>query len=527
MSGEPMFRIMKRQMHMQHNVNKTDKGYSRKEAGKEIPAEMLSAMTALKEQVERVWEHVSVARIAPSLLHLGRRGDTGRKATTEVHCNDESFERGPVDAIPQHVLARAIHNFWCRLHACLEPVATGLVCLITVRCKPYSSGSIRIKRSNGERSGERVGHGTGTPLPIHLRGYSAAAPRALPSRHPGPSNWIFLSAFEAEKHGSDKGDTAPCIKCDIAATSRALNCGVQCSRRAACTCGTFSGDPISLLFAYRGATVVERLAILVQSPAGSLRIFAGGNRAGRCRWSVGFLGDLPFPPTLPFRCCPIRISITLVGSQHLDIKSRPNLLIHSLVRLPFTKALHSGADDIDMPVFLWRGLAFNVLHQVDYRRAFRLRASEFTRSKQMPALGLNVTSPRIAKIRQRGNPVSWSPRQPRYVKSAHMGTPRQMITCTPTCLIRVLCARVNSAPLPRTERCQSYRVSVVLRGRASKLRPCGDGAQKRSRSSRDAACHEVAGETGDPQEVPPANGIVRHDSHTRKSGVTRPGIEPG
>ncbi|KAJ8868621.1 hypothetical protein PR048_030160 [Dryococelus australis] len=52
-----------------------------------------------------------------------------------------------------------------------------------------------------------------------------------------------------------------------------------------------------------GTTVAERLAcspstkaIRVQSSAGSLQIFACGNRAGRCRWSVGFLGVLPFPP---------------------------------------------------------------------------------------------------------------------------------------------------------------------------------------------------------------------------------------
>ncbi|KAJ8868728.1 hypothetical protein PR048_030267 [Dryococelus australis] len=39
--------------------------------------------------------------------------------------------------------------------------------------------------------------------------------------------------------------------------------------------------------------------------------------------------------------------------------------------------------------------------------------------------------------------------------------------------------------------------------------------------------NERAGETGDPRENSPTNGIVRHDSHMRKSGVTRPGIEPG
>ncbi|KAJ8869302.1 hypothetical protein PR048_030876 [Dryococelus australis] len=54
------------------------------------------------------------------------------------------------------------------------------------------------------------------------------------------------------------------------------------------------------------ATVAERLACSlptkpkrVQSPAGSLPDFRkSGNRSGRYRRSVGFLGDLPFPPPL-------------------------------------------------------------------------------------------------------------------------------------------------------------------------------------------------------------------------------------
>ncbi|KAJ8895428.1 hypothetical protein PR048_000760 [Dryococelus australis] len=60
--------------------------------------------------------------------------------------------------------------------------------------------------------------------------------------------------------------------------------------------------PTSKTRLYRG-TVVERFAcspltkaIRVQSPAGSLRIFTCGNRAGRCRWSAGLLGDFQFPP---------------------------------------------------------------------------------------------------------------------------------------------------------------------------------------------------------------------------------------
>ncbi|KAJ8869296.1 hypothetical protein PR048_030870 [Dryococelus australis] len=38
-------------------------------------------------------------------------------------------------------------------------------------------------------------------------------------------------------------------------------------------------------------------------------------------------------------------------------------------------------------------------------------------------------------------------------------------------------------------------------------------------------CNERVWEMGDPRENPPTNGIVRHDSHMRKSGMTRPGIE--
>ncbi|KAJ8867543.1 hypothetical protein PR048_031345 [Dryococelus australis] len=92
-----------------------------------------------------------------------------------------------------------------------------------------------------------------------------------------------------------------------------------------------------------GAAVAERLACLpptkairVQSPAGSLRIFARGDRAGRCRWSTGLLGCL-------LGRCSMLTSVTLVGSQDLDVKSRPNLL-----------PLHTGAGgDTACPAFDW------------------------------------------------------------------------------------------------------------------------------------------------------------------------------
>ncbi|KAJ8867519.1 hypothetical protein PR048_031321 [Dryococelus australis] len=46
-------------------------------------------------------------------------------------------------------------------------------------------------------------------------------------------------------------------------------------------------------------------------------------------------------------------------------------------------------------------------------------------------------------------------------------------------------------------------------------------------SSHELSAGGGAGETGDLRENPPTNGIVRHDSHMRESGVIRPGIEPG
>ncbi|KAJ8874956.1 hypothetical protein PR048_022846 [Dryococelus australis] len=75
-----------------------------------------------------------------------------------------------------------------------------------------------------------------------------------------------------------------------------------------------------------GATVAGRLArsppIKANRVGFNPRIFARGNRVGRCRWSTGFLGDLPFPPPLHIL---IFTSITLIGSQDLAVKGRPNL----------------------------------------------------------------------------------------------------------------------------------------------------------------------------------------------------------
>ncbi|KAJ8873928.1 hypothetical protein PR048_024765 [Dryococelus australis] len=64
------------------------------------------------------------------------------------------------------------------------------------------------------------------------------------------------------------------------------------------------------------------------------------------------------------------------------------------------------------------------------------------------------------------------------------------------------------------------RVGIVPNDAADR-RPMGD-----IEVSMEQRRNERAGETGDLRENPPTNGMVRHDSHMRKSGVTRPEIEP-
>ncbi|KAJ8885723.1 hypothetical protein PR048_011921 [Dryococelus australis] len=64
--------------------------------------------------------------------------------------------------------------------------------------------------------------------------------------------------------------------------------------------------------------------------AGSLRIFACGNFCWTVPLVGGFPRGSPVSPALSFRHCYILILITLIGSQDLDVKSRPNLFTHSL-----------------------------------------------------------------------------------------------------------------------------------------------------------------------------------------------------
>ncbi|KAJ8896128.1 hypothetical protein PR048_001471 [Dryococelus australis] len=88
-----------------------------------------------------------------------------------------------------------------------------------------------------------------------------------------------------------------------------------------------------------GAAVVQWLEChlpprrtVFDSRRGHPPISARGNRAERCRWSAGLLGDLPLPPPTHSGAAPYSSRLTLIGSQDLTVKSRPNLFTHSLTR---------------------------------------------------------------------------------------------------------------------------------------------------------------------------------------------------
>ncbi|KAJ8873653.1 hypothetical protein PR048_024478 [Dryococelus australis] len=161
---------------------------------------------------------------------------------------------------------------------------------------------------------------------------------------------------------------------------------------------TMSLPPPPLLLARpRLACSPPTRANRVQSPAGSLRIFACGNRArtmplvggfsrgssvspdldvksrpnflthiihcneynrnspcckiGRCRWSEGFLGDFSFPPSFHSGAAIYSPHLILIGSQDLDVESCPSLFtsLHftpTLNRFSAPKAIKHNADKI-------------------------------------------------------------------------------------------------------------------------------------------------------------------------------------
>ncbi|KAJ8897654.1 hypothetical protein PR048_003003 [Dryococelus australis] len=87
---------------------------------------------------------------------------------------------------------------------------------------------------------------------------------------------------------------------------------------------SFSGTELLNIADGQTTPVPPRRTELDSRQYGS-RIFARSNRVVRCRWSVSYLGDLPFTPPLRSAAAPYSRHFTLIGSQDLDVKRLPNL----------------------------------------------------------------------------------------------------------------------------------------------------------------------------------------------------------
>ncbi|KAJ8882425.1 hypothetical protein PR048_014233 [Dryococelus australis] len=77
------------------------------------------------------------------------------------------------------------------------------------------------------------------------------------------------------------------------------------------------------------------------SRRGRSRIFACGNCAGRCRWSAGFLGDLPFPLSLNSGTIQQPHRFTRIGSQDRAAEISPLRHIHTSAVLNCSRERHA------------------------------------------------------------------------------------------------------------------------------------------------------------------------------------------
>ncbi|KAJ8883236.1 hypothetical protein PR048_015076 [Dryococelus australis] len=308
--------------------------------------------------------------------------------------------------------------------------------------------------------------------------------------------------------------------------------------------------------AIRGSVVVRLLASyqdeLCSIPGGvSPPVFCMlcGNRAGRCRWLEGFLRDIPIPR--PFIPAPLRTHLaspsSALNSQDLDVKSRMDPRGH-----PASKVKKRGMIRLKLTRFR-KGIRVNsILDSINSgltnptRQQGNLALADDT-LEMAPCLSTSEDEPQMNVVLSResgefeAGEGGW--------RRVGIGAGERFNEGSSRVQAAAAEGRDNSR-LWRRDWCSSPSIS---RGR---LRFLGQEARERygrheharlapyrsyvqgvqcfrrgpvlCKSDLMEQCrNEGVGETGETRENPPTSGIVRYDSHLRKSVVTRPGIEPG
>ncbi|KAJ8882325.1 hypothetical protein PR048_014127 [Dryococelus australis] len=233
----------------------------------------------------------------------------------------------------------------------------------------------------------------------------------------------------------------------------------------------------------------------------------------------------------------IVISITLIDSQDLANKIEVKHLYTEVTFAIRTQFIRHALDDSE-PISDLQG---NTL-RIPYCNARYLQTVGTAMAEWSDCSPLNKTNRVQSPIGSLRNFCKWEPCQTMpLVGGFSLGSP----VCATLALRR--CSILTSFPLHRLSkpRCdvqphcwRANRFSdlcalVVTVKQVSEeiwtalnievLRRADEGDEVGMKQRR----NEMVGETGDARENPPTNGIVQHDFHMRKSGVTRPGIEPG
>ncbi|KAJ8885892.1 hypothetical protein PR048_012098 [Dryococelus australis] len=239
---------------------------------------------------------------------------------------------------------------------------------------------------------------------------------------------------------------------------------------------------------------------------GRSRIFAyvDGNRAGRCSWSVDFLGDLPFPPPFHSGAASFSPHFTLIGSLDLAVESLPNKSTtignEELSLGSSTSSRRRGKMDRRMG-FRPPSAAIVISHRHQDGKAVLVVRRLFTIKRSVSQSLIICESLRRPPDKRKKNYVV------KLAAEQHFLLP-----------ITASAVPYKALRLPAVGEC-SHDCGVEKQGTRQPTREI-EGRIKHRRIER-------TGETGGPRKNPPTNGIVRHDSHMRKSGVTRMEIKPG
>ncbi|KAJ8865958.1 hypothetical protein PR048_033482 [Dryococelus australis] len=290
-------------------------------------------------------------RVSPMWGHSG--------ASSASQAPRMSLSKEATNAIPQHVLARAFHNFWRRLHTFLEVNGGHFQHILQPMSRQSQSRVLQAPSrivgftrrfhtlSSIQATNTSLAVVPQSPVVVHTQfrsrtlGQTASIKDCLPlscgnalaekqfnvgaRRLSGRSQrdrssssvvyaWTPASSRLFRRRVCRDNDTW--LASDL--SEAAVTFSTSTLPSAGFKLRTRHGTNYQTCLQCAGVAVAERLAC--STPTSRLGIAPDG-----CRWSAGFLGDLPFPPPSHSGAAPFSLYFTLIGSQDLDVKIHPNL----------------------------------------------------------------------------------------------------------------------------------------------------------------------------------------------------------